>query len=99
MNILVVRRDGTLPHMLVYLEDLPSAVCIRLSSLTTSGKSGFADHVTEIALQVPNGAGFIPASLPSAAYSLPITPDKLGVAGPCGPAGGRLNVICWIPLQ
>jgi hypothetical protein len=55
--------------------------------------------VIEIALQVPNGAGFIPASLPSAAYSLPITPDKLGVAGPCGPAGERLNVICWIPLQ
>ena len=28
MNILATRRDGTLPHMLVYLEDLPSEVCI-----------------------------------------------------------------------
>ena len=99
MNILAVRRDGDTPHLLVYLEDIPSEVCLRLSSLTTSGKSGFVDHVTEIVFQVPDGAGFASASLPSAAYPLPITPDKLAVAGHCGPAGGRLNVIYWVPLQ
>ena len=99
MNILAVRRDGDLPHLLVYLEDIPSEVCLRLSSLTTTGKSGFVDHVTEIVFQVPNGAGFTTARLPSAAYPLPITPDKLGIAGHCGPAGGRLNVIYWVPLQ
>ncbi len=99
MNILAVRRDGDIPHLLVYLEDIPSEVCLRLSSLTSSGKSGFVDHVTEIVFQVPDGTGFTSASLPSAAYPLPITPDKLGVAGHCGPAGRRLNVIYWIPLQ
>ena len=99
MNILAVRRDGTLPHMLVYLEDIPSDVCLRLSLMTTGGKSGFADQVTEIVFQLPNGAGFTSASLPPAAYPLPITPDKLAVAGHCGPAGGRLKVISWIPLQ
>jgi hypothetical protein len=31
MTILAVKRDGTRPHMLVYLEDLPSDVCLRLS--------------------------------------------------------------------
>ena len=99
MNILAARRDGTLLHMRVYLEDFPSEACLRLSSLKTSGKSGFADHVTEIVFQVPNGAGFTLASLPSAAYPLPITPDKLAVAAHCGPAGGRLNVISWIALE
>jgi hypothetical protein len=99
MNILAVRRDGDIPHLLVYLEDIPSEVCLRLSSLTSSGKSGFVDQVTEIVFQGPDGAGFTSASLPSEAYPLPITPDKLGVPGHCGPAGGRLNVIYWIPLQ
>lgn len=99
MNILAVRRDARSPHMVVYLENIPSEVCIRLSSLTSSGKSGFVDHVTEIVFQVPNEAGFASARLPSAAYPLPITPDELGVAGHCGPAGGHLNVIYWIPLQ
>jgi len=99
MNILAVRRDGGIPHLLLYLEDIPSEVCLRLSSLTSSGKSGFVDRVTEIIFQVPNGAGFTSASLPSISYPLPITPEKLGIAGHCGPAGGRLNVIYWIPLQ
>jgi hypothetical protein len=99
MNILAVRRDGDIPHLLVYLEDIPSEVCVRLSSLTSSGKSAFVDRVTEIIFQVPDGAGFTSASLPSEDDPLPITPDKLGVAGHCGPAGGRLNVIYWIPLQ
>ena len=99
MNILAVRRDGDIPHLLVYLEDIPSEVCVRLSSLTSSGKSAFVDHVTEIIFQVPEGAGFTSASLPSEDYPLPITPDKLAVAGHCGPAGGQLNVIYWIPLQ
>ena len=99
MNILAVRRDGEIPHIMVYLEDIPSEVCLRLSSLTSSGKSGFVDRVTEIIFQVPDGAGFTSASLPSISYPLPITPDKLAVAGHCGPAGGQLNVIYWIPLQ
>ena len=99
MNILAVRRDGGIPHLLVYLEDIPSEVCVRLSSLTSSGKSAFVDHVTEIIFQVPDGAGFTSASLPSEDDPLPITPDKLGVAGHCGPAGGRLNVIYWVPLM
>lgn len=99
MNILAVRRDAHIPHLLVYLEDIPSEVCLRLSSLTSSGRSGFVDRVTEIVFQVPNGTGFTSASLPSADDPLPVTPDKLGTAGHCGPAGGRLNVIYWIPLQ
>jgi len=99
MNILAVRRDGNVPHLLVYLEDIPSEVCLRLSSLTAGGKSGFVDQVTEIVFQVPDGTGFTSASLPSDDYPLPITPDKLAVPGHCGPAGGRLNVIYWIPLQ
>jgi hypothetical protein len=99
MNILGVRRDDEIPHLLVYLEDIPSEVCLRLSSLTSSGKSALVDQVTEIVFQVPDGTGFTSASLPSAAYPLPITPDELGVAGHCGPAGRRLNVIYWIPLQ
>jgi len=99
MNILVARRDGDIPHLLVYLEDMPSEVCLRLSSLTASGKSGFVDRVTEMVFQVPQGGGFTSASLPSVAYPLPITPEKLAVVGHCGTAGGKLNVIYWIPLQ
>jgi hypothetical protein len=98
MNVLAVRRDGQVPHLLVYLENIPSEVCIRLSLLTTSSKSGFVDRVTEIVFQAPNGNGFTSAKLPSAAYPLPITPDKLGVADHCGPSGGVRNVIYWIPL-
>ena len=99
MNIMAVRRNGTAPHMLVYLENIPSEVCLRLSSLTTSGRSGFVDNVTEIVFQVPNGAGFATAKMPSAAYPLPITPTDLGVPIHCGPAGGKLNVIYWIPMR
>jgi len=100
MNILAVRRDGTVPHMLVYLEDIPSEVCLRLSSMTTTGKTGFVEQVTEIVFQVPDGAGgFNTAKLPSLAHPLPITPDELGLPGHCGTAGGRVNVIYWIPLD
>ena len=100
MNILAVRRDGTVPHMLVYLEDIPSEVCLRLSSMSETGKTGFVEQVTEIVFQVPDGAGgFNTAKLPSLAYPLPITPDELGLPGHCGTAGGRVNVIYWIPLD
>jgi hypothetical protein len=99
MNILAVRRDGDIPHLLVYLEDMSSEVCLRLSSLTSSGKSGFVDRVTEIVFQVPQGDGFTTAKLPSAAYPLPITPEELAVVGHCGTAGGKLHVIYWIPLR
>ena len=86
--------------MLVYLENIPSEVCIRLSSLTTGGKSGFVDRVTEMVFQVPNGSGtgFATAKMPSARYPLPITPDDLASPGHCGRAGGRLNVIYWVPM-
>ncbi|MFO0514822.1 MAG: hypothetical protein ACK5YF_07750 [Rhodobacterales bacterium] len=100
MNILAARRDGTVPHMLVYLEDIPSEVCLRLSSMTTTGKTGFVEQVTEVVFQVPNGSGgFNTARLPSLAYPLPITPDELALPAHCGPAGGRVNVIYWIPLD
>jgi hypothetical protein len=100
MNILAVRRDGTVPHMLVYLEDIPSEVCLRLSSMTTTGKAGFVEHMTEIVFQVPDPkSGFKTAKLPSLAHPLPITPDELGLPAHCGRPGGRLNVIYWIPLD
>jgi hypothetical protein len=100
MNILAVRRDGTVPHMLVYLENIPSEVCLRLSSMSETGKTGFVEQVTEIVFQVPDGAGgFNTAKLPSLAHPLPITPDELGLPGHCGTAGGRVNVIYWIPLD
>lgn len=99
LNILAVRRDGNQPHLVVYLENIPSEVCLRLSSLTSSGKSGFVDRVTEIVFQVSSGPGFVSANLPSTSYPLPITPDELAEVGHCGPAGGRLNVIYWVPLQ
>ncbi|MFN7267459.1 MAG: hypothetical protein ACK5UA_00485 [Cereibacter sp.] len=100
MNILAVRRDGLVPHMLVYLEDIPSEVCVRLSSMTTSGKTGFVEQMTEIVFQVPDGLGnFNTARLPSTTYPLPITPDDLALPAHCGPAGGRVNVIYWIPLD
>lgn len=100
MNILAVRRDGTVPHMLVYLEDIPSEVCLRLSSMSETGKTGFVEQMTEIVFQVPDGAGgFNTAKLPSLAYPLPITPDELGLPGHCGTVGGRVNVIYWIPLD
>jgi len=100
MNVLAVRRDGLVPHMLVYLEDIPSEVCLRLSSITTGGKTGFVEQVTEVVFQVPDGMGnFNTAKLPSMTYPLPITPDDLALPAHCGPAGGRLNVIYWIPLD
>ena len=63
---------GDIPHLLVYLEDIPSEVCLRPSPLTSSGKSGFADHVTEIVFVEPNCAGFTSASLPPADDPSPI---------------------------
>lgn len=100
MNILAARRDGIMPHMLVYLEDIPSEVCVRLSSMTATGKTGFVEQATEVVFQVPNGSGgFNSAKLPSPAYPLPITPNELGLPAHCGPAGGRVNVIYWIPLD
>jgi hypothetical protein len=100
MNILAVRRDGTVPHMLVYLEDIPSEACLRLSSMTTSGKAGFVEQMTEIVFQVPDpSSGFKTAKLPSLAHPLPITPDDLALPAHCGRPGGRLNVIYWIPLD
>ncbi|MCA3450868.1 MAG: hypothetical protein INF92_10980 [Rhodobacter sp.] len=100
MNILAARRDGTVPHMLVYLEDIPSEVCLRLSLMSKTGKTGFVEQVTEVVFQVPNGSGgFNTARLPSPAYPLPITPDELALPAHCGPAGGRVNVIYWIPLD
>ncbi len=100
MNVLAVRRDGLVPHMLVYLEDIPSEVCLRLSSITTGGKTGFVENLTEVVFQVPDGMGnFNTAKLPSQTYPLPITPDDLALPAHCGPAGGRLNVIYWIPLD
>ncbi|MCA3509694.1 MAG: hypothetical protein IOC80_03640 [Rhodobacter sp.] len=100
MNILAVRRDGSVPHMLVYIEDIPSEVCVRLSSMTATGKTGFVEQMTEIVFQVPDGGGgFNIAKLPSVTYPLPITPDDLALPAHCGPAGGRVNVIYWVPLD
>ncbi len=100
MNILVGRRDGHLPHMLVYLENLPAKVCIRLSSLTANGESGFVDRVTEIGFQAFDADGAFPgAVLPTPENPLPITPDELATEDHCGRAGDRLNMIYWIPLN
>ncbi len=100
MNVLAVRRDGSVPHMLVYIEDIPSEVCVRLSSMTATGKTGFVEQMTEIVFQVPNGSGgFNIAKLPSVTYPLPITPNDLALPAHCGPAGGRVNVIYWVPLD
>ncbi len=99
MNILAGRRDGHQPHILIYLEDIPAEVCIRISSLSESGKGVFADRVTEIDFQVPNGTGFALTSLPSPESPLPVMPDELARADHCGKAGGRLNVIYWVPLE
>lgn len=98
VNVFMGRRDGGEPHLLVYMENIPSSVCLRLSSLTASGKSGFVDHVTEIVFQTPTGGGFTTARLPSTVFPLPILPDDLGLPGHCGKFGGRLNVIYWIPV-
>lgn len=78
MNILAVRRDADIPNLLVYLEDIPSEVCLRLSSLTSRGRSGCVDQVTEIVFRVPDGINFTSASLPSADHPLPITPGQAG---------------------
>jgi hypothetical protein len=100
LNVLLANRDGRVPHFLIYLENIPSEVCLRLSSLTSSGKSGFVERVTEIVFQTPNGGGgFSSQSLPSAEFPLPIRPNDLGVPGNCGSFGGRLNVIYWIPAD
>ncbi len=100
MNILAVKRDGTTPHMLVYLEDIPSEACVRLSSMTSTGKAGFVEQMTEIVFQVPDGSGgFTTAKLPSLARPLPITPDDLALPAYCGAPGKRLNVLYWVPLD
>lgn len=100
INVFAVRRDGRVPTTLIYLENIPSEVCVRLSSITTGGKAAFIDQITEIVFQVPDGkGGFKSATLPSVTYPLPITPDDLALPAHCGRAGGRVNVIYWIPLD